>query len=86
MDYPREITIEEMPQGCILSTPTDEIVVASPTDALAIIASLQDLIRVQYPKLYCTPDLEKVFAFVRGVFGANKQLADATLKEMGLIQ
>ncbi len=86
MDYPREIDIEEMPQGCFLSTPTNLILVSSPADALAIIESLQRMIRIDYPKLCCTPDLEKVFAFVRSVYGTNQGLADATLKEMGLIQ
>ncbi len=98
MDYPREITIEEMPQGCILSTLTDVITVASPTDAIEIILTLQKMLRIQYPDYVtlrgynylvdntATIDLQKTLSFVRGVYGPNQGLADATLKEMGLIK
>jgi hypothetical protein len=52
MEYKRELQIEEMPQGCIVSDGLAQyIVISSPADALAIIASLKKMLDVQYPEL-----------------------------------
>lgn len=50
--YGDDITIEEMPQGCVISSIGDDrvhqyVVVASTRDALELIASLEKMIRVQ---------------------------------------
>lgn len=47
------ITIEEMPQGCVISQESldgfyeDCVVITSTRDALAVIASLEKMIRIQ---------------------------------------
>jgi len=48
-----DIAIEEMPQGCVISQGawgglhTDVVIIASTRDALAVIASLKKMIRIQ---------------------------------------
>lgn len=45
-----DIIIEEMPQGCVISSPTlwnVYVTVSSTKDALALIASLQKMLEIQ---------------------------------------
>lgn len=42
-----DITIEEMPQGCVINSSTGEVVIASTRDALAVIKSLKLMLEVQ---------------------------------------
>jgi len=42
-----DITIEEMPQGCVISGKGGSIVVASAEDAVALIESLVRMLKVQ---------------------------------------
>ena len=43
-----DITIEEMPQGCVISSPTGYVVISSTSDAVAVIKSLKLMLEVQF--------------------------------------
>lgn len=53
MDYSGdEITIEEMPQGCVISSNKGTVVVASYDDAIALLESLKLMLRTKFTEKY----------------------------------